>query len=283
MIPLQEIGNSVFGMCQVFCYNPAMSSGAVPAQWFEHRVDWSQADGEVIEEAFITIYINGVELASIMATPQQEDFLALGFLKNEGLIGNLSEIEVLHVSKAGCCVDIWLDRAFEIPDRVIITSGCGGGVTFDDPSLGIEPLQDNLQIEPQALHQSFRRLQPPNSLYARSRGVHAAGLLDPESGKLNAVVEDVGRHNAIDKLTGCCLLHGIETRGKVLLVTGRTSSEMLRKAAVMGCPIVASRTSPTSLSVEMARAWNITLVGYVRSGGLRVYSRPERLGYNRQE
>ncbi|KPL05891.1 hypothetical protein AMJ86_10475 [bacterium SM23_57] len=260
-----------------------MSSGAVPAQWFEHRKNWSQADGEVIGEVFITIYINGVELASIMATPQEEDLLALGFLKNEGLIENLSDIEILHVSKAGCCVDIWLDRAFQTPDRVVITSGCGGGVTFEDPSLGIKPLQSSLHIEPQTLHQSFRRLQPPNSLYARSRGVHAAGLLDPESGELDAVVEDVGRHNAIDKLTGCCLLRGIETRGKVLLVTGRTSSEMMRKAAVMGCPIVASRTSPTSLSVEMARAWNITLVGYVRSGGLRVYSHPERLGYNKPD
>lgn len=254
-----------------------MSSGAVPTQWFEHRKEWTQVDGEVIEEALITIYVNGVELATIMATPQEQDLLALGFMLNEGLIENLSEIEILHISKAGCCVDIWLDRPFEAPTRVIITSGCGGGVTFDDPSLGIEPLQSSLKIDPQILHRSFRRLQPPNSLYARSRGVHAAGLLDPGTEELVVIVEDVGRHNTIDKLTGCCLMHGIATNGKVLLVTGRTSSEMLRKAAVMGCPIVASRTSPTSLSVEMARTWNITLVGYVRSGGLRVYSHPDRL------
>jgi FdhD protein len=260
-----------------------MSSGAVPTQWFEHRKDWALIDGEVIEEAFITIYVNGVELVTIMATPQEQDLLALGFMVNEGLIEGLSEIEILHISKAGCCVDVWLNRPFEAPARVIVTSGCGGGVTFEDPSVGIEPLQSSLQIEPKLLHQSFRKLQPPNSLYARSRGVHAAGLLDPETGELIAIVEDVGRHNTIDKLTGCCLVHGIETGGKVLLVTGRISSEMLRKAALMDCPIVASRTSPTSLSVEMARAWNITLVGYVRSGGLRVYSYPERVGYSTPE
>jgi len=258
-----------------------MSSGAVPTYWFENPNDWSQVDGEVIAEALITIYVNGVELATIMATPQEQDLLALGFMKNEGLIGNLSEIEVLYTSKADCCVDVWLNRPFETPARVIITSGCGGGVTFDDPSVGIEPLESNLKIDPQTLHQTFRKLQPPNSLYARSRGVHAAGLLDPDTGELIAIAEDVGRHNTIDKLTGCCLVHRIETRGKVLLVTGRTSSEMLRKAAVMGCPIVASRTSPTSFSVEIARAWKITLVGYVRSGGLRVYSHPERLGYKK--
>jgi FdhD protein len=254
-----------------------MSPGTEATQWQEHHRRWIPVEGEVIAEALISIYVNGEELATIMATPQEQDLLALGFLKNEGLIEGLEEIEVLHISKAGCCVDIWLNRQFKKPERVIITSGCGGGVTFDDPSTGITPLTSDLRIEPELLHHMFRKLQPPNSLYARSRGVHAAGLLDPDQQVLLAIVEDVGRHNTIDKLTGCCLVQGIDTRGKILLVTGRTSSEMLRKAAVMGCPITASRTSPTSLSVEMAQAWNITLVGYVRSGRLRVYSHPERL------
>ena len=80
-----------------------------------------------------------------------------------------------------------------------------------------------IRIGSEQLQQAFRKLQPPNSLYARSRGVHAAGLFDPISGELKAFVEDVGRHNTIDKLTGCCLVHGIETRERVLLVTGRIS------------------------------------------------------------
>lgn len=256
-----------------------MSSGAVPTQWYEYRNDdWSQKDGEVIDEALVTIYVNGIEIAAIMATPQEQDLLALGFLKNEGLIESLSEIEILHISEPGCCADIWLNRSFEKPERVIITSGCGGGVTFNDPEVGIEPLHSEVTLEPELLRQSFRKLQPPNSLYARSRGVHAAGLLDPQTEELIAIVEDVGRHNTIDKLTGCCLKHDFETRDRVLLVTGRISSEMMRKTAAMGCPIVASRTSPTALSVEMARAWGITLVGYVRQGNMRVYSHPGRLG-----
>lgn len=256
-----------------------MSSGAVATQWYEYKKDeWSWKDGEVIEEALISIYVNGIELATIMATPQEQDLLALGFLKNEGLIENLGEIEILHISEAGCCVDIWLNRPFEKPERTIITSGCGGGVTFTDPEAGLEPLHSAITLEPELLRSAFRKLQPPHSLYARSRGVHAAGLLNPQTKELIAIVEDVGRHNTIDKLTGCCLKHGYETHDRVLLVTGRISSEMMRKTAVMGCPIAASRTSPTSLSVEMAKAWNITLVGYVRQGSMRVYSYPERLG-----
>jgi FdhD protein len=256
-----------------------MTGGAVSADWYEvnKNGDKVRKDGEVIEEALISIYVNGFELATIMATPQEQDLLALGFLKNEGLIEKLVEVEVLYVSQAGCCVDVWLNQSIKKPERTIITSGCGGGVTFTDPETGIEPLESAIRIGHEQLQQAFRKLQPPNSLYARSRGVHAAGLFDPISAELHAFVEDVGRHNTIDKLTGCCLKHGIETRERVLLVTGRISSEMMRKAAVMGCPIIASRTSPTSLSVLMAQAWGITLVGYVRQGSMRVYSHEERL------
>jgi len=254
-------------------------SGAIPIQWLDyHKGDWQPKDGAVINEAMITIYVNGNELATIMSTPQEQDLLALGFMKNEGMLADLSEVEILYVSQAGCCVDIWLNRPFIKPPRVVITSGCGGGVTYSDPETGVNPLHSAVHITPPDLQSAFRRLQPPNSLYARSRGVHAAGLLDPKNGELLVIVEDVGRHNAIDKLTGSCLKHEIETRDRALLTTGRISSEMMRKAAAMGCPIVASRTSPTSLSVEMARAWNITLVGYVRGGSMRVYSHPKRLG-----
>lgn len=251
--------------------------GAVPVAWHEYKDGWHQAAGEVIEEALITIYVNGSELATIMASPLQQDFFALGFMKNEGLIESIDEVEILFVSKLGCCVDVWLNRDFEKPERVIITSGCGGGVTFDDPRVGIEPVESDLRLEPSKLRAAFRRLQPPNSLYARSRGVHAAGLFDPQTDVLVAIVEDVGRHNTIDKISGICLHENIDPHGRVLLVTGRISSEMLRKAALMGCPIIASRTSPTSISVEMAQAWNITLIGYVRAGRLRVYSCPERV------
>jgi len=251
--------------------------GAVPAEWHEYKDGWHQADGEIIEEALITIYVNGAELATIMASPLQLDVLALGFMKNEGLIESLDEIEILFVSKLGCCLDVWMDREFEKPERVIITSGCGGGVTFDDPRVGIDPIESDLRLEPSQLRGAFRRLQPPNSLYARSRGVHAAGLYDPENDEMVAIVEDVGRHNTIDKISGICLQEAIDPKGHVLLVTGRISSEMLRKAAKMDCPMIASRTSPTSISIEMAKAWNITLIGYVRSGRMRVYSYPERV------
>ncbi len=253
--------------------------GAENNHWWSYHHDWQAEVGEVIEEMPLTIYVNGVELATIMATPLNQDWLAIGFLKNEGILKDLEEIEDLRITSEGCCVDIFLNRDVELPSKKIITSGCGGGITYDDSQIDIEPFQIKSSTTPDNILDAFRKLQTKDSLYARARGVHAAGLLDLEENQLIKVAEDVGRHNSIDKLRGACLLEGIPTRGKGLLTTGRISSEMLQKGALMGCPVIASRTSPTSLAVEMARSWKITLVGYARHGKLRVYCYPERMGF----
>lgn len=253
--------------------------GATPVTRYAYHQEWRANKTEVIDEASLLLYVNGQELVTLMCTPVNSDWLALGFMRNEGIIAGMDEIEIIRVNPNGCCVQVWLNHSFKKPKRIIITTGCVGGVTFDDPSLGIEPLTDTLRIDSQSIQRTINNLQSSESLYARSRGVHASGLMEPKSGQLLVVAEDVGRHNSIDKVHGACLVEGINPRGRVLLTTGRISSEMLRKGAVMGCPIVASRTSPTSLSVEMAQAWNITLIGYVRGGGMQVYSHPERLGF----
>lgn len=253
--------------------------GAENNHWWSFHHDWQEEVGEVIEETHLTIYVNGVELTTIMATPLNQDWLAVGFLKNEGILNDVEEIEDLRITSEGCCVDVFLNRDVELPSKKIITSGCGGGITYDDLQIGIEPFQIESGTTPDNILGAFKKLQTKDSLYARARGVHAAGLLDLEGNQLVKVAEDIGRHNSFDKLRGACLLEGIPTQGRALLTTGRISSEMLRKGALMGCPLIASRTSPTSLAVEMARSWKITMVGYARHGKLRVYCYPERLGF----
>ena len=254
--------------------------GAENSHWWNFHHDWQEEEGEVIEETHLTIYVNGVELVTIMATPLNQDWLAVGFLKNEGILNDVEEIEDLRITSEGCCVDVFLNRDVELPSKKIITSGCGGGITYNDTQFDIEPFQIESGTTPDNILSAFKKLQTKDSLYARARGVHAAGLLDLEGNQLVKVAEDIGRHNSFDKLRGACLLEGIPTQGRALLTTGRISSEMLRKGALMGCPVIASRTSPTSLAIEMARSWKITLVGYARHGKLRVYCYPERLGFN---
>jgi FdhD protein len=253
-----------------------MSEGVIKFELDEFRGGWQSLEGEVIEEGFVSIFVNGAELATIMSTPREQDRLALGFLCNEGLIDSLDDVRAVHICPSGVCVDVWLKRPdFVQPGRMILTSGCGGGVTFDDLTKTVEPLNTNLRLAPQRIVELLIEMQQHGTLYARSRGVHTSALSDGE--KLIVLAEDVGRHNTIDKLRGACLIEGIDPRGLLLLATGRISSEMINKAAKMGCPIVASRTSPTSMSVQLAREWNITLCGYVRRDSMRVYSHPERL------
>lgn len=250
------------------------SQGVQYTRWEGGR--WRTVDGAVIQEALVRLHVNGRELARLMCTPQELDYLALGFLRSEGMIAGRDDVRLLKVCPSQACVDVWLRQAdFEAPTQVTITSGCGGGITFADLSEAIEPLVSNMRVGAQQLSALMGSLGETTHLYRESRGVHAAGLARGDA--LVAVAEDVGRHNAIDKLWGRCLAEDIPTQDAILLTTGRISSEMLRKAARMGTPIIASRTSPTHLSVALAAAWNLTLAGYVRRDSLNVYTGGQRL------
>ena len=255
-----------------------MRTGVVRRTVRELRGEWKDAELAVVEEDSVAIYINGKELAVLMATPMEQDKLALGFLCNEGVIASLDEVREVRVNPTGCCVDVWLNRSnYEPPTRRILTSGCGGGVTLDEFTKTLPSVEENppLTVSPERLADLMRQLQPPGSLHAQAGGTHTAGLSDGE--KLLVVCDDIGRHNAVDKVRGTCLASGIDTGGRILLCTGRISSDMLRKAGRMRCPVVASRTTPTSMAVELAEAWNITLAGYVRGQSISVFTHPQRI------
>jgi FdhD protein len=251
--------------------------GVHPTTYVLHQNDGdSLVESAVIEEALVCIYVNGQELATFMCTPRNLDELAIGFLRSEGFIQTMDDVEVLTISTGRHCVDVWLrDLSFSPPPRAIITSGCGGGVTFDDLSRRYPPLNTHATITPGQIQALMKKLHLAADLYHEVRGVHTSALSDGQ--ELLLVAQDVGRHNTIDRLWGKALKQGIATEGRILLASGRISSEMLNKAAKMGAPIVVSRTSPTSLSVELGRAWNVTVVGYARGPNFRIYSAPERI------
>lgn len=253
-----------------------MTGGAIPTVYHVFDGTWRPMSGPVIEEALVSIHVNGQELATIAATPIHLDWLAIGFLANEGLVASMDEVRAAHVCPSGSCVDVWLSHDIETSPRRILTSGCGGGVTFDDLTKTQLPLDSDVSLLAWQLRDLMDQLQDAAQLYRHTRGVHTSALFRGTT--MLSSAEDVGRHNTLDKIRGDCLLRGVDTRGGILLSTGRISSEMLNKAAQMGCPIIASRTSPTSLAVRLARAWNMTLVGYLRRNKLLVYANGERLG-----
>ena len=234
----------------------------------------NRIEGEVVEEALVCISVNGVELATYMATPNDLEELAVGFLFNEKIINGVDDIKSIHLSKSNC-VELWLGIPFTPPEKIIVTAGCGGGITFDDLSERYPSLESALTASPEELIDLMKDLHHGASLYQRSRGVHSAVLAD--QGQILLQVEDVGRHNCLDKLSGAALLKEIPTQDRILLSSGRISSEMINKARRMNIPIVCSRTSPTSLSVALAKSWNITIVAYLRQNRMRVYSHPWRI------
>jgi FdhD protein len=232
--------------------------------------------GEIVNESLVCISVNGQELATFMCSPTALDQMALGFLYNEQFISDMSDVRSIHISKGDTCVDVWLNNAnFEVPERRIITAGCGGGITFDDLSEQHDPLLSTRSTTPEILADLMKQTHLGAGLYHRARGIHTASLADGES--LLLQVEDIGRHNCLDKLAGAALLKGMSSKDLILFSSGRISSEMINKARRLQTPIVCSRTSPTALSVALADAWNISIVAYVRQNRMRVYTHPERI------
>lgn len=252
--------------------------GAQPYTCWTIQADHAEpTETGVIEEALISIYVNGQELATVMCSPIEQEALALGFLYNEGIINSLNDVALVQPNKTRTVVDVFLTHDnFEPPRRMILTSGCGGGVTLQQLTEAHPALVSDFHTVPRTILDRMRDLQSAAHLYNQVRGVHTAILGNTE--KLLVSAEDVGRHNAVDKVAGKALQVGLETHDSLLLTSGRISSEMLGKARRMGVPVVASRTSPTSISLRLAQAWNICVIGYVRSGSMRVYTHPQRLG-----
>jgi len=225
---------------------------------------------EVVREAPVTVYVNGTEWVTFLCTPQNLRYLALGFLYLEGIIASLDEVALLRVCDEEEMIDVRLTHDVELPTRRVLTSGCGGGTTFADLTAQTSKLDSTLKVTPSQILDLMRRLYRQAELYRTTGGVHTSALSDGQ--QLLIVASDVGRHNTLDKIQGQCLLEGIDTRDHILLTTGRLSAEMLNKAAKMQVPVLVSRTSPTDLAVEMAKAQGITLIGYARGEQMQVYS-----------
>ena len=211
-----------------------------------------------------------------------QEALALGFLFNEGVIQSLDEVGLVQANVARTVVDVLLHNAtFNPPRRMILTSGCGGGITFQTLTEAYPALESSFVTSVATIFARMRDLHSAARLYHQVRGVHTAILVNAEEMLVSA--EDVGRHNAVDKIAGKALMAGVDMHDCMILTSGRISSEMVSKARRMGAPVIASRTSPTSITVRLAEAWNMCVVGYVRQGSLRVYTHPERLGLPAKE
>ena len=250
---------------------------AIHYQRYEFR-KWKPFDAETIVETPVSLTVNGQVWLTFMCTPVNLEAMSVGFLYNEGIIESMQEVEDVRVCEHSDNVDVWLDRSVEQPQSWRRTSGCTGGVTAVDAlARGADYiLGDPPQLPAEAVGHLVEMLIESQELYRETGGVHTSVLGDGK--KIVFVGEDIGRHNTLDKIAGLCLMHNVWPETRILLTTGRISSEMLQKAARLKAPILISRTSPSSLSIQMAERYGITLIGYARRDRFNVYSNAQRVG-----
>ena len=237
--------------------------------------NFKDVDGDLIVEKPIVLYVNGELWLTFMCTPNQLEPLAVGFLFNEGAIDSLDQVADIHICDSGDIIDVWLNHDVDKPKEWKRTSGCTGGYTAIDLYSIKTEFGNGTCLEAGEVRQLVEKLFGSQQLYSKAGGVHTSVLTD--TGHITIMAEDVGRHNSLDKIAGRCLLENLKFTKKILLTTGRISSDMLQKAARIGAPIVISRTSPTSMSVELAEKWGITLIGYARRDRFNLYTHPGRI------
>jgi FdhD protein len=245
-------------------------------------------DDNIAVEAPLEIRLGGKPLTVLMRTPGHDEELVAGFLFSEGVIADADEILAIERPpdltdvERGNVVSVSLLTARRTPagDRLFFSnSSCGicGKQSLAAIEVRAEPVRSDLAVSRRVLAELPERLKEAQPVFARTGGVHASALFTPV-GELVAVREDVGRHNALDKLVGWALAEGrVPLSEYVLLVSGRLSYELVQKAIAAGIPLVAAVGAPSSAAVALAERFGITLVGFLRATGMNVYAHPPRV------
>jgi FdhD protein len=241
-------------------------------------------DDWIAREITLTVVVNGHELVSFSSSPVHCEDLAIGFLFTEGVIASRKDIARTHhdIATDRIEVDLIDEKEFQPENWTrtrTLTSGCGQGVQLNAQVDRVTPapIADQIIVDPAYFHRLFTNLREFSVWYERTGCIHLAVLVQIDGSPI--IREDIGRHNAVDKVIGAGLFSGINFSRSILGSSGRLSSDMLQKAARAGIPIVVSRSAPTSVAISIAEDAGITLIGFARGHRLNIYSHPQRLKF----
>jgi len=241
-------------------------------------------EGNLVSEFPLSLVVNGREIATLIASPHDLRFLVAGFLRLQGFVESVHDFLALSVCNDFGAASVTIRG--QLPERLkpVLTSGCGTGISFNLPKIAKKSPSSPFGPwrasgvsgvhAPESVFALMAQLARKAEGYQSHGGMHSAGAGDDH---LLLHAEDIGRHNTIDRIAGEALLKGISLAGKILVTSGRVSTELVAKASLLGIEVIASRTSPTDMAVRMADEAGITLIGYVKSDRFKVYSHPEGL------
>lgn len=232
----------------------------------------------ICEEEPVEFLLNGKNLVTFMCTPNELKELAIGHLFSRGIINNIKDITSL-----GACKDmkmIFATSSFEVDFNgielnTVLSSGCGSGVKFNESISKLPKIESDFHISIEEVKKLAIEMFTKAMMYKRYGGMHCAALSDGR--EIIALCEDVGRHNAVDKVIGKGLLKEVNFRNTMLMTTGRISTDMVLKAANVACPFVVSRSIPTTSALELANNLGITVIGRIASSNPIVYMYEERI------
>jgi FdhD protein len=239
--------------------------------------DGREAADHVVVEEPLQIMVDGHPIAVTMRTPGHDEELALGFLRTEGVITSADHVRKIDAESKANHALVFLADGVEVDlsrltRHVFGASSCGlcGKATIDAVQERLPPLHGNPAFPREALLHAPEMLTGEQSVFARTGGLHAAGIFGTD-GTMHVVREDIGRHNAVDKVTGWAMHSGLDLSHCMLLVSGRVSFEIMQKALAAGIPLVAAISAPSSLAIEFAEQSNQGLVGFLRPPRFKVY------------
>ena len=238
-----------------------------------------QVEDTVVTEFHLTIVLNNRELVTLLCSPAKLDFLTIGFLYSEGLINSKDAIKDIVLDPERGVINVTTKEPIKSPEdilsrRIIASSGGKGASSLS----AIHPqsrIDSQIHISPPEVLNLIQEFVDHSELFAATGGVHSAALCDTKA--ILVFSEDIGRHNAIDKVFGECVVKDIPTHDRLLITSGRVSSEILLKVAKRNIPILISKSAPTNLGVKLANDSGITLIGFVREKRMNVYTHTWRL------
>lgn len=240
-----------------------------------------ETEDEIVTEYPLTIYVNNQEFATMVCTPAHFDEMVIGFLASEGVIRSQQEIASLNIDeKAGYAhvkLHAEITTSQQYYSKRFIGSCCGKSrqFYFHNDARTAKTSTTKLTISPSQCIQLMKDMQSSSVVFQETGGVHNAALCSTDGILVSR--SDIGRHNALDKLYGYSILNNVSVRDKIIVFSGRISSEVLVKAAKIGVGIVLSKSAPTDLAIKLAEDLNITAVGFIRGSSFNIYSHSYRI------
>jgi FdhD protein len=235
----------------------------------------------IVREFPITIILNNEELVTMLCSPANLDHLAVGFLFSEGLLESKDEIKNVLVDENRGIVRVNTKEEKDLNNdflfKRMITSGCGRGASFYHAAdaENREQVKSEIKISTGQVLKLMKEFQQKSEVFRETGGVHSAALCDTNT--LLVFMEDIGRHNAIDKIFGKCMMEDIPTEDRIVVTSGRVSSDILLKVSRRNIPIIVSKSAPTNLGVRLAGEMGITLLGFARGKRVNAYTNDWRI------